>query len=151
LDSRKSRGLCFAQNFLSSSSFLNFGNFSTIPNPLFLVHVSCRYYPDLPTAYYEHYSEKSRLISLSESKVSVPPFRVRGVQSRKEWIIEEDLLTLHPFHVVLYFVLVPVPRIPFKFDCFRYARQRDLQVMYIDNIYINSTMSSMNNPSSSCP
>ena len=142
LDSRKSRGLCLTQNFLSASSFLNFGNFSTIPGPLFLVHVSCRYYPDLPITHDKHHGEKPGFVGLSESKVPFLPIRVLGVQSTEEWVIEKDLLTLHPFHFVLYLVLLPIPRIPFKFDNIRYEWQRVLRLMYIYNIYVDFTMSS---------
>ena len=69
--------------------------------------------------------------------------RVLCVQSRKEWIIEEYLFTLNPLDFVLDPVLLPIPRIPFKFDYFWYKRQGDLRFMYIDNIYTNSTLSSV--------
>lgn len=65
-----------------------------------------------------------------------------GVHSRKERIIEEDLFTLHPLDFVLYLVLFPIPRIPFKPDYLWQELQNDLRNMYIDNIYIIMTLSS---------
>ena len=78
---------------------------------------------------------------MSKSKVSLLPFRVLGVHSRKERIIEEDLFTLHPLDVVLCLVLFPIPGIPFKPDYLRQELQNSLRNMYIDNIYIIMTLS----------
>lgn len=65
-----------------------------------------------------------------------------GVHSRKERIIEEDLFTLHPLDFVPYLDLFPIPRIPFKPDYLWQELQNELRNMYIDNIYIITTLSS---------
>ena len=51
------------------------------------------------------------------------PLRVPDVQSRKEGVVEEDLLGLNPLDFVFDPVLLPIPRIPFTFDYFWYERQ----------------------------